>query len=179
VFGPGTACVIDVETEVLEAAEGRRGEIIITGIIEEEEMGKGNHILRRKSMVMSSVENVRTALSTQMGLKPYSYDIHVNFPGGTPVDGPSAGLAIAVSMYSAMTKKPVPPRVAFTGEISLHGEIRPVGGVDQKLNAAEECRLSRVFVPQGNWQERYLDRQVKVVPASHLSEVIFELSDGT
>lgn len=178
VFGPGTACVIDVETEVLEAAGGRRGEIIITGIIEEEEMGKGNHILRRKSMVMSSVENVRTALSTQMDLRPYAYDIHVNFPGGTPVDGPSAGLAIAVSMYSAMTKKPVPPRVAFTGEISLHGEIRPVGGVDQKLNAAEECRLQRVFVPQGNWQDRYRERQVEVVPATHLNEVIRDLSDG-
>jgi len=178
VFGPGTACVIDVETEVLEPMESRRGEITVTGIIEEEEMGKGNHILRRKSMVMSSVETVRTALSTQLDLRPHAYDIHVNFPGGTPVDGPSAGLAIAVSMYSAMTKKPVPPGVAFTGEISIHGEVRPVGGVDQKLNAAEECRLKRVFIPQGNWQERYARRQVEVVPVTHLSEVIYTVSDG-
>ncbi len=178
VFGPGTACVIDVETEVLERAEVRRGEIIITGIIEEEEMGKGNHILRRKSMVMSSVENVRTALSTQLDLRPCAYDMHVNFPGGTPVDGPSAGLAIAVSMYSAMTKKPVPPKMAFTGEISIHGEVRPVGGIDQKLNAAEECRLETVYVPQGNWQDRYACRRVNVVPVTYLKEVIQYLSDG-
>ncbi len=176
VFGPGTACLIDVETEVLEAAQGRRGEIIITGVIEEEEMGKGNHVLRRKSMVLSSIENVRTAISSKLNLKPYSYDIHVNFPGGTPVDGPSAGLAIAVSMYSALTGTAVPPKVAFTGEMSIHGEIRPVGGVDQKLNAAEEAHLLKAYIPSANWQDRYSDKRIEVVPVANLEDVILGLS---
>jgi Lon-like ATP-dependent protease len=172
VYGPGMACVIDVESQVLDEVSGRRGEVIITGVIEEEEMGKGTHILRRKSMVMSSVENVRTALSGLAGIKPYARDIHVNFPGGTPVDGPSAGLAIAVSVYSAMTETPVHPRTAFTGEVSIRGEIRPVGGVDQKLEAAREAGLERAYIPQANWQDRYASLPLKVIVVSDLGQVL-------
>ncbi|HHW17806.1 MAG TPA: ATP-dependent protease LonB [Firmicutes bacterium] len=172
VFGAGMATVIDIETQVVQASRKRRGEVIITGIIEEEELGKGNHTLRRKSMVLSSIENVRTALSVCMPVRPYSYDIHVNFPGGTPVDGPSAGLAIAVSMYSALTSKPVQPGIAFTGEISIRGEIRAVGGVDQKLRAAEDAGLSKVFIPSSNWQERFAGLGVEVVPVANLKDVL-------
>ncbi len=172
VSGPGLAYVIEVEVEVMEPIKSRRGQIIITGIIEEEELGKGSHVLRRKSMVMSSIENVRTALSTQTDLRPYELDIHVNFPGGTPIDGPSAGLAIAVSMFSAITKRPVSSKTAFTGEMSIHGEIRPVGGVEQKLNAAQEANLSHVYIPEGNWQDRFSDRAFKVTPVSHLKDVL-------
>lgn len=172
VYGPGMACVIDVECQVVQDVEGRRGEVIITGIIEEEEMGKGTHILRRKSMVMSSVENVRTALTSVAGIRPYACDIHVNFPGGTPVDGPSAGLAIAASVYSAITKTPLDPKTAFTGEVSIRGEVRPVGGVDQKLEAAREAGLERAFIPKANWQDRYSLFPVKVIPVADLGQVL-------
>lgn len=172
VYGPGRTCVIDVETQVLQEARDRRGDVIITGIIDEEEMGKGSHVLRRKSMAMSSVENVRTALSATTALNPYRYDIHVNFPGGTPVDGPSAGLAIAVSMYSALKGIPIDPGNAYTGEVSIRGEIRPVGGVDQKLRAAEEAGLSKVFIPEANWQDRYGSRRVQVIPVRRVDDVL-------
>jgi Lon-like ATP-dependent protease len=172
VYGPGRTCVIDVETQVLQEARDRRGDVIITGIIDEEEMGKGSHVLRRKSMAMSSVENVRTALSATTALNPYRYDVHVNFPGGTPVDGPSAGLAIAVSMYSALKGIPVDPGNAYTGEVSIRGEIRPVGGVDQKLRAAEEAGLSKVFIPEANWQDRYGSGRVQVIPVRRVDDVL-------
>ncbi|HHY76255.1 MAG TPA: ATP-dependent protease LonB [Firmicutes bacterium] len=172
VYGPGMACVIDVECQVVQEAVGRRGEVIITGVIEEEEMGKGSHVLRRKSMVMSSVENVRTALTSVAGIRPYAWDIHVNFPGGTPVDGPSAGLAIAASVYSAITKVPLHPKTAFTGEVSIRGEVRPVGGVDQKLEAAREAGLQRAFIPRANWQDRYAGMPFEVVPVDRLEEVL-------
>ncbi len=172
VYGPGMACVIDVECQVVQEVDQRRGEVIITGVIEEEEMGKGTHILRRKSMVMSSVENVRTALTSVAGIRPYAFDIHVNFPGGTPVDGPSAGLAIAASVYSAITMTPLDPRTAFTGEVSIRGEVRPVGGVDQKLEAAKEAGLDRAFIPKANWQDRYSLLPLKVIPVAHLVEVL-------
>jgi Lon-like ATP-dependent protease len=175
VHGPGSACVIDVESQVVQKVKGRRGDVIITGIIDEEEMGKGSHVLRRKSMAMSSVENVRTALAATAGLNPYRYDIHVNFPGGTPVDGPSAGLAIAVSMYSAMKEIPVEPGTAYTGEVSIRGEIRAVGGVEQKLHAVEEAGLSLVYIPKANWQDRYSSGRVRVVPVSSLAEVLAAL----
>lgn len=172
VYGPGMACVIDVETQVVQQRDDRRGEIIMTGIIDEEEMGKGSHILRRKSMAMSSVENVRTALAVTTGLNPYRYDVHVNFPGGTPVDGPSAGLAIAVSMHSALNEIPVDPDTAYTGEVSIRGEVRPVGGVDQKIQAAEEAGLKKVYIPKANWQDRYVLMKARVIPVSSLSEVL-------
>lgn len=172
VYGPGMACVIDIECQVVQDVADRRGEVIITGVIEQEEMGKGTHILRRKSMIMSSVENVRTALTSIAGIRPYAWDIHVNFPGGTPVDGPSAGLAIAASVYSAMTKTPLHPRTAFTGEVSIRGEVRPVGGVDQKLEAAREAGLERAFIPRANWQDRYSLLPLEVVPVDRLEEVL-------
>jgi len=179
VYGPGMATVIDVETQVVQEVRDRRGDVIITGIIDEEEMGKGSHVLRRKSMAMSSVENVRTALSATSHPNPYCYDIHVNFPGGTPVDGPSAGLAIAVSMYSALNGVPIDPGSAYTGEVSIRGEIRPVGGVDQKLYAAEEAGLPTVFIPQANWQDRYASMKIRVVPVSSLGDVLKRLGPGS
>jgi len=180
VYGPGMACVIDVESQVVQRVSGRRGDVIITGIIDEEEMGKGSHVLRRKSMAMSSVENVRTALAATTDVNPYEYDIHVNFPGGTPVDGPSAGLAIAVSMYSALRDLPADPQVAYTGEVSIRGEVCPVGGVDQKIRAAEEAGLRTVCIPKANWQDRYASESVRVIPVSCLAEVLraLESSDG-
>ena len=180
VYGPGMACVIDVESQVVQRVSGRRGDVIITGIIDEEEMGKGSHVLRRKSMAMSSVENVRTALAATTDVNPYEYDIHVNFPGGTPVDGPSAGLAIAVSMYSALRNLPTDPQVAYTGEVSIRGEVCPVGGVDQKIRAAEEAGLRTVCIPKANWQDRYASESVRVLPVSCLAEVLraLESSDG-
>ena len=172
VYGPGMACVIDVESQVVQRVTGRRGDVIITGIIDEEEMGKGSHVLRRKSMAMSSVENVRTALAAATDVNPYEYDIHVNFPGGTPVDGPSAGLAIAVSMYSALRGISVDPRAAYTGEVSIRGEVCPVGGVDQKIRAAQEAGLETVYIPKANWQDRYASEKARVVPVSCLAEVL-------
>lgn len=175
VYGPGLACVIDVETAIIGDAAGGKGAITITGVIEEEELGKGGHVLKRKSMILSSIENVRTALALQAGLRPHCCDIHVNFPGGTPVDGPSAGLAIAVSMHSAMRDCPVDRGSAFTGEISIRGEVRPVGGIDQKIRAAEETGLARVYIPEDNWQSRFGVGKVQVIPVATLQEVFASL----
>ena len=172
VFGPGLATVIEVETQTIENPGGTRGEVMITGIIEEEELGKAGHTYRRKSMVLSSVENVRTALTACADIRPYNYDIHVNFPGGTPVDGPSAGLAIAISMYSAINNTPVQPGIAFTGEISIRGDVRPVGGIPQKLQAAQEAGVSKVFIPSGNWQDRFAEKRINIIPVSKLTEVL-------
>ena len=75
----------------------RKGELKITGIIEEEEITMNNKKIKRKSTAYSSVQNVLTVLNNIFDLKCDQYDIHINIPGGMPVDGPSAGIAIASS----------------------------------------------------------------------------------
>ncbi|MCS4482012.1 hypothetical protein JQ038_03860 [Clostridium botulinum] len=103
------------------------------------------------------------------------YDIHINFPGGIPVDGPSAGISITTAVYSAIIGKPVDNNVAMTGEISIHGEVKPVGGVSSKVEAAIKAGAKKIIIPKENWQDKFekLDK-VKVIPVSDIKTVIKE-----
>lgn len=178
VYGPGMATLMEVEA-VCVPCQDSRGTLKVTGIIEEEEMGVKSKVLRRKSMAMGSVENVLTALRHSFGMNPDSYHIHVNFPGGVPVDGPSAGAAVAAAVYSAAMGVPVDNLSAMTGEVSIRGEIKPVGGVPAKLEAAWRAGARRVFIPVENWQSSFenfaLRKGMKVVPVGHLGELLGQL----
>src|SRR5690606_11172666 len=92
VFGPNKGALLDIEVAAIPAKN--KGAITVTGIVEEESIGNQGKSIRRKSMAKGSVENVITVLR-RFGVPADEYDIHVNFPGGIPVDGPSAGIAIA------------------------------------------------------------------------------------
>lgn len=87
VCGPNTGTILEIEVAALPAKE--KGTVHITGIVEEERIGTQEKSIRRKSMAKGSIENVITVLRT-MGVPADRYDIHVNFPGGIPIDGPSA-----------------------------------------------------------------------------------------
>ena len=99
VYGPNMGTLIEVEATTIRVKAGR-GKVTITGIVEEEEMGGMGHVMRRKGTAKGAAENVITVLSRYMGLNLRDYDIHLNFPGGTPVDGPSAGIGMACAIYS-------------------------------------------------------------------------------
>ena len=145
---------------------------MITGIVDEEEMGGGQRKLRRKSMARSSVENVLTVLSHK-GLKTRDYDLHINFPSGSPVDGPSAGIAMATAIYSAIKDEPVNPYLAMTGEISIRGHVKPVGGIVAKVKAAQYAGVKKVIIPRENWQEIFNDLDgIQVIPVDRFQEVI-------
>ncbi|HZK17697.1 MAG TPA: S16 family serine protease, partial [Clostridia bacterium] len=119
------------------------------------------------------VENVLTVLRKTMGVDTQDYDIHVNFPGGMPVDGPSAGVSIAVAVYSAITNAPVDNKVAMSGEISIRGKVKPVGGIVAKIRAAHYAGAEKVLVPYENYQELFSDIEgIEVVPVSTLNEVL-------
>lgn len=112
--GPNGGALLEIEMTVIPAQE--KGSINITGIVEEESINGQGKSIRRKSLAKGSLENVLTVLRS-MGVPAHQYDIHVNFPGGIPIDGPSAGIAMAVGIYSAIYKVPVDNTVAMTGRL--------------------------------------------------------------
>lgn len=173
VYGPNQGMLLDIEVCVLSAKEGL-GNIVITGIVEEEEMHGGpGHTMRRKSMAKGSVENVITVLRHSLNLDVRNYDIHVNFPGGIPADGPSAGVAIATGIYSAVTNAPVDNEIAMTGEVSVRGMVKPVGGIVAKVEAARLAGATRVIIPKENWQSIFDNiKGITVIPVEYLKEVI-------
>jgi Lon-like ATP-dependent protease len=172
VFGPNIGTLLELEATAVRVG-GRRGKIVITGVVEEEEIGsREGRTIKRKSMAKGSVDNVLTILKRYLGTDPANYDIHLNFPGGTPVDGPSAGVTIATAIYSAIHNIPVDNKVAMTGEVSIRGKIMPIGGVVAKIEAAMQAGVERVIIPKDNWQHIFNDFAIKVIPVDNINEVI-------
>ena len=173
VYGPNMGMLLELEVTALPVASGT-GALLVTGIVEEEEQGSEGKKTRRKSMARSSVENVLTVLRRQMGIEPRNFDIHVNFPGGGPVDGPSAGIAIATATISAIRQQKVDNYLAMTGELSIRGRVKPVGGVAAKIEAAKQAGCKRVLIPKENWQERFaeLNGEIEIIPVEELTQVL-------
>ncbi len=172
VYGPNLGTILEVEASAIPAAKGQ-GKLTVTGIVEEEEVGGSGRTMRRKSMAVGSVDNVLTVLRRTMNVDCRDYDIHVNFPGGGPIDGPSAGVTIATAVYSAIKGIPVDNKVAMTGEVSIRGLVKPVGGIVAKVNAARQAGASKVFIPKENNQKLFSEmKDIKVVPVEKLEEVI-------
>ena len=172
VYGPNMGMLIEVEATAIPTDRGK-GALNITGIMDEEETGGHGRTMRRKSMARSSVENVLTVLKSNLGLRPQDYDVHVNFPGGIPIDGPSAGVTMVTAIYSAVTKTMVRNDIAMTGEVSIHGTVKPVGGVVAKVEAAKLAGVKRIFIPKDNYQDIFRSEEVmEIVPITHINEVI-------
>lgn len=170
VYGAMTGVIIEVETVAMRSSSG--GSLTVTGLVEEEETQMDSRRYRRKSTAKSSVENVLTALKKNFGINPASYDIHVNLPGGAPVDGPSAGLAIAISILSAITGRAVKPGIAMTGEVTVSGRVRAVGGIKPKVEAARRAGASVVIIPADNLAEVQGTEGIAVEGVSHLKDAI-------
>ncbi|NLP44103.1 MAG: ATP-dependent protease LonB [Peptococcaceae bacterium] len=173
VYGANQGMLLEIEVTAYPC-KYRKGELYVTGIVEEEESGVEGKKVRRKSMARSSLENVLTVLRRQLKIEPRHYDIHVNFPGGVPIDGPSAGIAMATAVYSAIEKRKVDNTAAMTGELSIRGKVMPVGGVAAKVEAAIQAGCKRIFIPKENWQGRFahLEKGVEIIAVEYLEEVL-------
>ncbi|MHB1394223.1 MAG: ATP-dependent protease LonB [Clostridia bacterium] len=172
VYGPNMGTLMEIEATAASAPRGS-GRLVITGIVEEEEIGsRDGRTIKRKSMAKASTDNVLTVIKKYLGIDPCDYDIHLNFPGGTPVDGPSAGVTIAVAIYSAVTNTYIDNKIAMTGEISIRGKIKAVGGIIPKVEAAMHAGAKRVMIPKENWQEIFNTFDIEVIPVENIIEAV-------
>ena len=147
--------------------------------------GKGNVELTgslgdvMKESAKAAVSFIRSN-STELGITEPFYkdkDIHIHVPeGAVPKDGPSAGVTMATSLVSALTKKPVNGKVAMTGEISLTGKVMPIGGLREKSMAAYKAGVKKVLIPSGNIADlddvdKVVKQSIEFVPVTTLKEV--------
>ena len=154
VFGLGVAgylgSVIEIEAIAFPAHEKGKGTVRFN-----ETAG---------SMAKDSVFNAASVVRKLTGQDIHDYDLHINVIGGGNIDGPSAGTAILTAIISAITDKAIRQDTAITGEISLQGKVRPVGGVFEKAYGARQAGISRLIIPQEN---------AKDIPAHHLGLEIY------
>ena len=132
-------------------------------------------------------ESARIAVSLVKAMLPQQAqalaesDLHIHVPdGATPKDGPSAGITLTTALASLLTGVAVPPSVAMTGEVSLQGDVNPIGGLPEKLMAAQRSGVKRVFIPRDNLDDLKdvadeVKRALEIVPVDSVAEVLLAL----
>jgi len=159
--------ILDCEVSVVAG----KGKLVITGLLE-----KG-----MEESAQAAMSYIRSR-STILKLEPDFYqkvDVHVHFPDFVRKDGPSAGVTMATSIASALTRVPVRNEVAMTGEITLRGRVMPIGGLKEKILAAHRNGITTVLVPKENRKDlREIPRRVlktlRVVLVDHMDDVLRE-----
>lgn len=130
---------LDIETSISKG----NGKIILTGKL-------GDVMKESAQMAISYLRSN----AEELGIADINFseiDIHLHVPeGAVPKDGPSAGITITTSVYSALTKKPVDNNIAMTGEMTLHGKVLPIGGVKEKILSSEKMNINTIIIPTKN-----------------------------
>ncbi|MEJ2346837.1 MAG: endopeptidase La [Gammaproteobacteria bacterium] len=148
--------------------------------------GKGKliHTGQLGDVMQESIQAAMTVVRSRaalLGIEPdfyQKYDIHIHVPeGATPKDGPSAGVAMCTALVSALTKIPVNSSVAMTGEITLRGEVLPIGGLKEKLLAAHRGGIETVLIPEENRRDlaeipKNIKSQLDIRPVQWIDEVL-------
>jgi len=145
------------------------------------EPGKGTFRFNEAagSMARDSVFNAASVIRRLTGTDLSIYDIHINVVGGGRVDGPSAGLAILLATLSAVDGHPLRQDVAVTGEVSLQGGIRPIGGVFEKIYGAKQAGMKKVILPAENSKDASPSvKGIEVVFARTVEEVLDQVRCG-
>jgi ATP-dependent Lon protease len=158
--------LLDIEVVVVPG----KGKLILTGRL-------GDWL---KESAQAAFSYIR-ARQRSLGLDPEfheKYDFHIHYPGNSlKTDGPSAGIAMATAMVSALTGHPVRKDIAMTGEISLRGRVLPIGGLKEKTMAAHRGGIKQVLVPVENEKDIHdipetVTNDVEIIAVAHLDEVL-------
>ncbi|MFW6238476.1 MAG: Lon family ATP-dependent protease [Halanaerobiales bacterium] len=125
------------------------------------------------SMARDSLFNAASVIRKLTGERLDEYDLHVNVVGGGNIDGPSAGLALLLAAISVITGKPLRQDTAVTGEISLRGKVKPVGGIREKVYAAEQAGMKFVLIPEDNrHQIGNKSSEIEIVPVGSVEKAL-------
>jgi len=147
-----------------------KGELILTGTLGE--------VMRESARAALSYARTHAARFSIDESRFSDHDIHIHIPeGAIPKDGPSAGVTMAVVMVSVLTETPIRRNVAMTGEITLRGNVLPVGGVKEKVLAARRAGLDTVLLPRINGKDidelpNYVKRDIEFKLIDHVDEVL-------
>lgn len=163
IFGLGVSgflgSVIEIESVSFPAAEKGKGRLRFNDTA--------------GSMAKDSVFNAASVVRLLTGFDLADYDVHVNIVGGGRIDGPSAGVAITLAIISSLTGRPIAQNIAVTGEVSIQGKIKAVGGVIEKIYGARQAGVKRVFIPKDNQKDvPELIADVEIVPVEHIAEIM-------
>jgi ATP-dependent Lon protease len=105
-------------------------------------------------------------------------DLHIHVPdGATPKDGPSAGITLTTALSSLVSGVAVDPHIAMTGEVSLQGNVNPIGGLPEKLMAAERAGVTKVFIPNANMNDlkdvaQEVKDKIEIVPVTKVTDIL-------
>ena len=154
--------VLPIMAEITPAQSSEEGRIIATGKLQE--------------IAREAVTNVSVLIKKFLGEDITKKDVHIQFIGTYEgVEGDSASISIATAVISAMEGVPVKQTVAMTGSLSVRGDVMPVGGVTQKIEAAAQAGIKTVLIPQSNMGDVLIDEafknKIEIIPVSNISEV--------
>ncbi|OPY52204.1 MAG: Archaeal Lon protease [Methanosaeta sp. PtaU1.Bin112] len=160
--------VLPIMAEVTSAQSKEEGKIIATGKLQE--------------IAREAVTNVSVLIKKFLGEDITKKDVHIQFIGTYEgVEGDSASISIATAVISALEGVPVKQSVAMTGSLSVRGDVMPVGGVTQKIEAAAKAGIKTVLIPKSNLGDVLIDESIKgmveIIPVTNMSEV-FEFAMG-
>jgi Lon-like ATP-dependent protease len=161
--------VLPIMAEVTPAQSKEEGKVIATGRLQE--------------IAKEAVTNVSALIKKFLGEDITSKDVHIQFIGTYEgVEGDSASISIATAVISALEGVPVKQTVAMTGSLSVRGDVLPVGGVTQKIEAAAQAGIKTVLIPRSNMGDVLVDSaiqgKVEIIPVSTIGEV-FEYAMGS
>jgi Lon-like ATP-dependent protease len=170
-----SGAVLPIVAEVTPAINKEQGSVIVTGIIQKR---KEPWMQDEESMAKQSISNVSAIIKKYTGKDIKEIDIHIQFIGTeyAGVEGPSASIAVATAVISAIEKIPVNQNVAMTGSLSVKGDVLPIGGVTYKIEAAAKAGIRKVLIPIANIDDVLIEDRyrgmVEVVPVKTIEDVL-------
>ena len=156
--------ILFIETKLFKGT----GKTIITGQL-------GDVMKESVEIAISLVKTMFPKLAEHLDA---NHDLHIHVPeGATPKDGPSAGITLVTALVSLLMKKKVNPAIGMTGEVSLRGNVMPIGGLPEKLMAAERSGVKKVFIPEKNKEDleevpEEVKSKLEIIPVKKVTEVL-------